>query len=102
MADEVSGLVPLFQHQAGALDALIGDRLLGVRERQRLGIFLAEIDHAHIFLGFGIGCRGRWSGGRRRIGGGTVRRGRGLGSGLTGGRSGRGFGRLGQSRSKPG
>ena len=59
MADEIAGLVRLFQHQARALDAFVGDWLLGVRERQRLLIFLAEIDEAHVF-------RGRAAGGLRR------------------------------------
>ena len=49
VADEIAGLVRLFQHQARALDAFVGNRLLGIRERQRLLILLAEIDDTHIF-----------------------------------------------------
>ena len=44
IADEIAGLVRFLDGDARALDALIGDDLLGIGERQRLLILLAEID----------------------------------------------------------
>ena len=68
MADEASGLIGLLEHQARALDALIGNRLFGVRERQWLRIVLAEIDHPHVLLGFGGGGCGGGGGRSSRLG----------------------------------
>ena len=44
IADEIAGLVRFLDGDARALNALVGDDLLGVGERQRLLILLAEID----------------------------------------------------------
>ena len=46
-ADERARLVGFLDDEARALDAFVGDDLLGIRERQRLLIFLAEIDDGH-------------------------------------------------------
>ena len=79
VADKSAGLVRLFQHQPRALDAFVGDGLLGIGERQRLLVLLAEIDDAHRFgrLTGTEGRRGRGIWRLRRRGRGCRRRGRG-------------------------
>src|SRR5262249_52447711 len=47
IADEAPCLVGLLDDQARALNAFVEDRLLGVGERQRLIIALAEVDDGH-------------------------------------------------------
>ena len=88
-ADERARLVGFLDDEARALDAFVGDDLLGIGERQRLLIFLAEIDDGHRRLDRHearrrIGSRGRRRGGRSR-----GRRLRGSGSRGVGGGSGR-------------
>ncbi len=88
VADESAGLVRLFQHQPRALNAFVGDRLLGIGQGQRLLVLLAEIDDAHRLgrLGgaghrrsCGVGRLRRRGRGRRCRGRGCRRLGRGRG-----------------------
>ena len=71
IADEIAGLVRFLDGDARALNALVGDDLLGIGERQRLLILLAEIDDGQRDLRRrrgGVGGRCGACGVRRRRG----------------------------------
>jgi hypothetical protein len=61
-------LIGLLDHQARALDALVGNDLLRIGERQRLLIFLAKIDDADRLAGSGRARHGRGRFGILRVG----------------------------------
>ena len=67
IADEITGLVRLLQHEARALDAFVGDHLLRIGERERLFVFLTEIDDMHRLLGGVRLCSLRLAGIRRSV-----------------------------------
>ena len=83
IADEIAGLVRFLDGDARALNALVGDDLLGIGERQRLVILLAEIDDGQRDLRRGRGGVGGRCRSLRRCGG----AGRRCGSAALGGMS---------------